>query len=98
MPPLSGIRPIAEIDGLTLGGNAAIVEILAGAEAAACARQHDHPGITELREGIAEFLVHLAVEAVQPVRPVERYAGNTVVKLELDGLVLGHGALPDPSP
>jgi hypothetical protein len=42
-------------------------------------------------ERIGDFLVHLDGEAIQPVRAVERQAGDAAVHLEVDGFV-SHGA------
>ena len=66
---------LAEIDRLARRDRA-VVEVLPGAEAAAGAGQHDHARIAEAGERVAQFLVHLRGEAVEPVRAVERDTGD----------------------
>src|SRR5688572_10196837 len=72
-----------------VGRRGPLVEVLAGAEAAAGAGQNHHPRIAERVERVAYLAVHLDVEAVEPVGAVERDPRDPGVRLEVDGFV-GH--------
>ena len=77
---------LAEVDRFARRDRA-VVEVLPGAEAASRAGQHDDARIAEVGERVAQLLVHLRGEAVEPVGPVERDPGDRAVRLEVDGLV-----------
>ena len=77
---------LAEVDRLARRDRA-VVEILPGAEAAPGAGQHHDARIAEVGERVAQLLVHLLGEAVQPVGAVERDPRDRPVRLEVDGLV-----------
>ena len=64
---------LAEVDRLARRDRA-VVEVLAGAEAAAGAGEDDDARVAEVRERVAQLLVHLRGEAVEPVGTVERDA------------------------
>ena len=72
---------LAEIDALPARRDGAIAEILAGAEAAAGAGEHQHARSAIFRqatERIAHFAMHLDVEAVEPIGPVQRQPRDAV--------------------
>ena len=85
----------AEIDRRFARRDRAVGQILAGAEAAPCARQQQHAerriGFDRL-QGIADFRVHRGGEAVEPIRAVERDTRDTACRFELDVFVT-HGPL-----
>ena len=72
---------LAEVDRFARR-DGAVVEILPGAKAAPGAGQHDDARIAEVGERVAQLVVHLRGEAVEPVGAVERDAGDRAVRLE----------------
>ena len=72
---------------MLVSGHGPVAKVLAGAETAARASKHDHPRVADCLEHLAKLGVHLRGEAVEPVGPVERDAGNRPVQREVDGLV-----------
>src|SRR5262245_30139998 len=81
---------LTEIDALPAWRYCAIAEILAGAETTTGASEHEHARgsvLRELAQRIAHFTVHLDVEAVQSIRPVQSQARDAVAHIAKDGLV-----------
>src|SRR5688572_7281760 len=70
-----------------LGRHRSVVHILPCAESAARSGQHQHARIAEIAQRVAQLLVHLYGEAVQPVGAVQHNADDWAVRLEVDGLV-----------
>ena len=91
------LHRLAEIDRLARR-HGAVVEILPGAEAAARAGQDQAARVAEVRERVGDLLVHLDGEAVEPVRAVEREAGDAGLELEVDGFVSMTRAVTPPLP
>ena len=61
----------------------------AAAKAPARAAENDHPRRSGLVQRIGQLGMHLPGEAVQPLRPVERDAGDVLGLVENEGVV-GH--------
>ena len=85
----AGLDGVAEVDGFSRR-DGAIVQVLAGAKAAAGACKNDDPRAFRFVERRLQLGMHGAGEAVQPVGPVERDAGDAVRLIEHDGFVAGH--------
>jgi hypothetical protein len=70
----------AEIGARAAGRHLAIAEVLARAEAAAGARQDQHARavLGNASERLADFRVHLPVEAVEPLGTVQRKARDAI--------------------
>ena len=81
---------LAEIDALPARRDSAVAEILAGAKTAASASEHEHACRAVFRQAaqrIAHFAVHLDIETVQSIRPVQRQPRDAVAHVEQEGLV-----------
>ena len=90
----AGLNGLAQVHRLARR-NGAVVQVLASAEAAACAGQHDHARIAELRQRVAQLLVHLHGEAVEAIGTVERDLGDGT-GFEEDGFVAAIESPPSP--
>src|SRR6185436_5075597 len=81
---------LAEIDALPARRDGAVAEILAGAETTARAREHEYTCgavCRQLAQCVAHFTVHLDVETVQAVRPIQRQTRDAIAHVEQNGLV-----------
>ena len=81
---------LAEVDALSARRDCTIAEILAGTESTTGPSEHEHSRgavLRQLAQRIAHFAVHLDVETVQSIRPIQRQARDAVTHIAQDGLV-----------
>jgi hypothetical protein len=82
---------VAKVDAFGARFDRTVAEVLAGAETAARAGQHQHPhaGVKlHSVEGGPHFKVHRLREAIELVRAVQRQQRDTILDLELDVFVV----------
>ncbi|MCY1541958.1 hypothetical protein D9M68_776770 [compost metagenome] len=86
---------LAQVGRRAVGGRLALAQVLAGAEAAARAGQHQHARAFRFNagQGVGHLAMHIGGEAVQFVGAVQRQARDAAGQVELNVLV-GHVSYP----